>query len=258
MEPAEPVDTLTSYKVITRSLSTTLSRTAATPAVARETAYYKENIAKATTIDAFVNDRRLLNYALKAWGLEDMSYAKGMIKKVLEGGVDDPRSLANTLQSGRFKEFAKTFNYKTWETATPVLEGVKTKTVDNYVRQTLEQTTGETNAGVQLALYFERKAPNITSTYSILADRNLLKVVQTALGIPASMSASNIDSQVAMIEQKLDVADFKDPEKLGKFLARFAATYDAANSTATAPNVILGGGGFGLNANLLLSIQKTR
>lgn len=252
------MDTLTSYKVITRSLSTSLKNTAATPAVARETAYYKENIVKATTIEDFVNDRRLLNYALKAWGLEDMSYAKGLIKKVLEGGIDNPRSLANTLQSGRFKEFATTFNYKTWQTATPVLEGVKTKTVENYVRQSLEQTTAESSPGARLALYFERKAPNIKNAYSILADATLLKVVQTALGIPASMSASNIDSQAAMISQKLDVADLQEPAKLGRFLERFAASYDAANSQVSAPNILLGSGTMGLNANLLMSIQKTR
>ena len=38
--------------------------------------YYRENIGKVETVDEFVDDSRLLNFALKAYGLEDMSYAK--------------------------------------------------------------------------------------------------------------------------------------------------------------------------------------
>lgn len=252
------MDTLTSLTTVTRSLSKSLSRTATTPTVARETAYYQAKIAKVTTVADFVKDERLLTYAMKAFGLGDMTYAKGLVKKVLEGGIDSKTSLANTLSGGRYKEFAAAFNFKANGAATTSMAAAKTTTVDNYVRQALEDTSSETNPAVGLALYFERKAPNITSAYSILGDKSLLKVVQTIFDIPASSSAQPIESQYALINQKLNVADLKDPTKLSRLMQRFAVSYDATNSSASAPNILLGGNSVGLNSDLLMSIQKLR
>ncbi|MGO7932298.1 DUF1217 domain-containing protein, partial [Rhizobium ruizarguesonis] len=46
-----------------------------------------------------------------------------------------------------------------------------------YVQQTMETQEGESNDGVRLALYFSRKAPRITSIYSILGDKALYQVI---------------------------------------------------------------------------------
>lgn len=252
------MDTLTNLNIVTRSLPSSLSRTAATPSVARETAYYQANIGKITSAADFVKDDRLRNYAMTAFGLGDMTYAKGMIQKVLEGGLDTKTSLANTLSGGRYKEFAAAFNFKANGKTTTSLAAATTTTVTNYVRQSLEDTTSQSSPAVGLALYFQRKAPSIKDAYQILGDKQLLNVVQTIFDIPASSSAQPIEAQYAMINQKLNVADLQDPAKLTRLLQRYAVSYDAANSTATVPNIILGGGSVGLNSDLLLSIQKIR
>ncbi|TGP13048.1 DUF1217 domain-containing protein, partial [Mesorhizobium sp. M2D.F.Ca.ET.233.01.1.1] len=101
--------------------------------------------------------------------------------------------------------------------------------VDKYMRQTLEENAGETNQGVRLALYFQRKAPEITNWYDVLADTALSSVVRTALGLPASIASADIDKQAQMFEQKLDIADFKDPDKLNKFLTRFTSLWEINN-----------------------------
>ena len=88
-------------------------------------------------------------------------------------------------------------------------------------------------------------APTITSAYSILADKALLQVTQTALGLPTSMSNADIDVQANMITKKLKISDLQDSDKLNKFLARFSALYDVNNSDITQTNpaiAILGGG----------------
>ena len=43
------------------------------------------------------------------------------------------------------------------------------------------------------------------------------------------MSQADIEVQAAIITKRLDLADFKDPAKLEKFLTRFAAIYDLNN-----------------------------
>ena len=81
--------TFTDYRLIARDMPTSLQRVSKQTTVARETEYYLENIGKADTIEDFLKDDRLFNYAMKAHGLEEMSYAKGLMRKVLEGGTDD-------------------------------------------------------------------------------------------------------------------------------------------------------------------------
>ncbi len=92
------------------------------------------------------------------------------------------------------------------------------------MRQTLEQEAGEDNSGVRLALYFERMATQITSAYGLLADDALAQVTRTLLQMPDEVAAADIDKQAAMISDAIDIADFKDPQKLGKMLDRFTAS----------------------------------
>ena len=137
------------------------------------------------------------------------------------------------------------------------------QTQDLFIRQTMEQQAGEQNPGVRLALYFQRKAGTIKSAYSILADKALLEVVMTGLGLPDAVAQSDVDKLAQMIEKRINVADFKDPAKLEKFLARFSALYDIANPQQTAqsiPSILLGGGDTGavFGQDLLTSIQSIR
>lgn len=66
-----------------------------------------------------------------------------------------------------------------------------------------------------------------------------------------------------MISAKLDVADLKDPEKLDKFLQRFATMYDAVNGqvAVSAPVLTLfgnSGQSAGMGVDLLMSLQKIK
>ena len=100
------------------------------------------------------------------------------------------------------------------------------------IRQTLEEDAGQQNEGVRLALYFSRKAGDISNFYQVLADPALSKVVRTALSLPESFASADIDKQVQLFESKLDVEDFKDPQKLEKFLTRFTSLWEISNPSA--------------------------
>ncbi|MGY2050569.1 DUF1217 domain-containing protein [Methylobacterium sp. JK268] len=103
--------TFTSYQIIARNLPASLQRTAAEPEVARDTAYYQANIGKVKSIDDLFNDQQLYSYAMKAYGLEDMTYAKAFMRQVVEGGADDPSSFANRLADPRYVAFARAFDF---------------------------------------------------------------------------------------------------------------------------------------------------
>lgn len=251
----------TGYKLIATDLARSLAATAKKPDVARETAYYLANIGKVTSIDDFLADDRLFSYAMKAFGLGEMTYAKAFMRKVLSEGVDNRNSFANKLVDPRYREFAETFNFARYGAITTSFQRTQQGTVDNYIRQTLEEDAGRQNEGIRLALYFQRKAPELSSVYGILADRALLTIVQTALGLSPSTSAADIDRQAEMIEKRLDVADFKDPVKLQKFIDRFISLWEWANPSAR-PNtaaIIIGQPiEFGIRPDLLATLQSLK
>lgn len=247
------------YKVLAKDLPRALSAMATKPDVARETKYYLERIQSVSSIDEFLADTRLFNYALAAFGLTGMSYAKGFFRKLLTEGVDSPHTFANRLVDRRYREFAETFNFARYGSITTTFTRAQQGVVDKYLRQRLEEQMGAQNEGIRLALYFERRASNINTPYDILADRALLEVVQTVLGIPFETVMSPIDRQADAIKRKLNFDDLKDPVKLQKFIHRFLALWDATkspvadNTPALLPYQPVE---FGLRPDLLASLQS--
>lgn len=227
------VNTFTSYSMISADLTKSIERIKSQPMVERETEYYLENIAKVKSIDDLVSDTRLFRYAMKAHGLEDMAYAKAFMVKALEGGLDDKDSFANKLSDKRYAEFVETFNFARHGEATTAFTRAQQGTVDKYLRQTLEEDAGASNEGVRLALNFARNAADITNAYDILANTAYSKVVRTVLGLPDSFATADIDKQAALIEKRIDLEDFKDPEALDKFLSRFTTMWELENPTST-------------------------
>jgi hypothetical protein len=253
--------TAATYSMVSRNLTRELTTTASAPVVSREKDYYLSKIRDIKSIDDFMSDSRIYNFALKAFGLEDMSYAKAFVRKILEGGVTDSASLANKLTDTRYKDFATTFDFAGRGTATTSYSSTQQGTVDKYIRQTLEQNQGNANEGVRLALYFQRKASTITNQYSILADPALLKVALTTLNLPTSLSVLPIEKQAEIIGSKLDIKDLQDPEKLNKFLTRFTYMYDINNNTAATTNpalLLIGSPTSKISTNLLASLQSFR
>lgn len=90
------VSTYFSYSYITRNLKQSLTRVEQQQDVAREAAYYKAHIGKVKSVDDFMKDYRLYHYATKAYGLEDMAYAKAFMKKVLESDLSDATALSTS------------------------------------------------------------------------------------------------------------------------------------------------------------------
>jgi hypothetical protein len=250
------------FRTITENMDRSLKTTAERPQVARETKYYLEKIGKVKSIDDFLGDDRIYKYAMKAAGLSDMSYAKAFMRKVLTEGIDDPKSFANSLADKRYQKFVETFNFARYNTATTSFDRTQQGTVDNYVRQTLEEDAGAQNEGTRLALYFERMAPNVGSTMGLLADKALLQVVHTAFQIPELTALMDIDKQVEMIEKRFKVEDLKDPEKVQKLLQRFTSLWELKNSSAagtpSGAAVILGQQNMGVSGDVLSAIQNLK
>ena len=256
------LNTYTSYKLISKDIVKSIERVEQQPTVERDTKYYLENIKNVKSIDDLMKDERLYRYAMKAHGLEDMSYAKAFMKKALKEGIQDTDSFANKLSDKRYFEFVNTFNFELLGEATTSFARAQQGTVDKYLRQTLEQDAGKQNEGVRLALYFERKASSLANFYQVLADPALAQVVRTSLGLPDSFASADIDKQVQLFESRIELDDLKKPEGLSKFLTRFTSLWEISNPTQTPqtqlsilfsqPTTI------GISTDLLMTMQSLR
>lgn len=204
------------------------------PILKQQTDYYLTNIVKVKSVKDLVADDTLFGYAMTAHGLADKIGDKDLMIEMLEGGIDDPDSPANKTKDTRFAQFVAAFNFVRHGEAATTYNLAQRPTIDKFMRQTLEEDAGTQNEGVRLALYFERNASKIKDAYSVLADTALAKVVRTALGFPDSLASADIDRQAKMIADRIDFADFKDPEALAKFMTRFTAMWEVNNSSSTA------------------------
>ncbi len=231
-----------------------------------ETEYYRRTIATITSVDELVRDRRLKAYLVKAYGIEGDT-SNTTLRKVLTSDLFDQDSFVNQSGNEAYKELAIDFNFgsdgKVLRSDVGAVQDRSelAATFQLYLRQTVEEDAGEENQGVRLALYFERKAEGIDSPYDILADEALLKVVQTTLSLPATMSLLDLDRQAELIEDRLDLKDLQDPRKLAAFLIDFAAKWDIENQsgTASASGIAIGQPlAYGVNLDLLSSIQNLK
>ncbi len=214
-----------------------------------ESKHVWEVISTAPSIDMLVADKRTVAYIGTAFGDPKIDATK--LRAILTSDLDDPRSTANTL-GPKFHDMAASFQFTPAGMIARELNVTAQSRTDielatqSYLQNSMEADAGRDNVGVKLALYFARKASELTSAYDFLADKALLKFVQTALQLPASGGA-NVDVLAKSIEKRLDLADLKDPAKVNKLVARFAALYDMQNGVNSQSLVLqlFGGGNAG-------------
>lgn len=257
--------TLVSLELITRDMDASIARLESRADIQREVDYYRETIGSITTAEQFVADTRLFNFAMRAHGLEDMAYAKAFMLKVLKEGHDDSEAFANTLTDPRYREFAETFDFARHGESATVFTKAQQGVIDRFLVQSLESEAGESDQGVRLALYFQRKAPQIESYFDILGDKALAEVVRTALGIPAETAVIDIDKQAAMIADRLPLSDLKDPAKLDKLVERFATLWQIENGSAqgalpanSPARLLAPTSSVGISADLMLQIAQIK
>ncbi|MGD9913114.1 MAG: DUF1217 domain-containing protein [Rhizobiaceae bacterium] len=227
-----------------------------------ENAYYQANIGKVESIDDLMANKRLLDYALFAYGLDPAAQKPETVRQMLEGGVKDANSPANKLTNKNFAAFVTAFNFAENGETTTTLATALQPAIDKFTRQTLEINAGGESEGLRLALYFERKAPTIASFYSVLADPALAKVVRTILSLPDSFASADIDKQVQYFESKIKLDELTDPDKLSKLMTRFTNMWDINQQTSSQSNaatvLFAQPAEIGISTDLLFTMQRMR
>ncbi|WP_062217389.1 DUF1217 domain-containing protein [Aureimonas sp. D3] len=221
-----------------------------------DTKAYLAAVGSAVSLNDLLTDKKTIQYALTAFGVKNKDLSKDELKKILTSDLGDLKSYANTQTDKAIAKFAAAFNFETDGSVRNSETGGQSAkdrlaTDKLYLLQKMEEQAGDTSEGTRLALYFLRKAPGLTSSYGILADKALYSVVRTALGLPEGMVNMNVDQQASMLDKKLNVKDFADEKKLDKFVARFAGMYDTQNADSSPSPILQLFGGSSGGSNIL-------
>ncbi|WP_170336882.1 DUF1217 domain-containing protein [Ruegeria arenilitoris] len=237
-QPVVPAGGVAGWRFMQRTYDTQLQTFSASPANDRETKYFLENISNVKSAEDLVSDRRLLQVALGAFGLEGDINNRYFVQKILSDGTRSDDALANRLSDKRYREFADAFGLGPGDVRkTGLITNMEVVAQNNLISQ-FEISVGETDETMRMALYAQHKLSDLASQsgsetrkwYDLMGLPPLRKMMETALGLPAAFSQMDIDKQLGVFRDKLsdltgsaELSQFSDPDAVRKLTDTFLA-----------------------------------
>ncbi|MDP2062212.1 MAG: DUF1217 domain-containing protein [Phaeovulum sp.] len=268
--PVIPFSGYAGWKFLGRTMQMQKAAFAASATLKRDEAHFREKIGGIRTAEDLVSDRRLLKVALGAFGLDSDIDNRFFIRKVLEEGTLDTSDLANRLSNKSYAEFSRAFGFGDYSTPRTVLSDFPDEILAAYGQRQFEAAVGETDNNMRLVLNAERELPKLaakassetTKWLTVIGSKPLAEVVRTALGFPASFSATNVDAQVSSLRRKAsamfgssDPKLFADPANMDKLVKMYLLRAQTAAGLGTTKSAALQLLQSGANAQRALSMR---
>ncbi len=163
----------------------------------RDADYFSAKIATVESAEDLVKDRRLLNVALGAFGLQDDINNRYFIRKILEEGTTNDDSLANRFADPKYADFSKSFGFGPSETRKTTEADFPAKIVELFQTNSFEVSAGEQDPTMRIALYATREVADLaesegsidTKWFTIMGDPPLRSVFERALVCPKHCSS---------------------------------------------------------------------
>ena len=234
--PLLPIGGVAGWSLLQRIEEQQRQTFAKSPEITRATTHFEVAINTAVTAEDLVNDRRLLQVALGAFGLEDELDKRAFIQKVLESDPLDSKSFANRLVDPRYGEMANAFGYGSVLGPRVADVGFAGEITSAYKERQFEVAVGDADSDLRLALNARRELAKHAATaeasgrdgsawFEALGDRPLRSVIEKAYGLPTAFGQIDLD-------QQRDTLRTSDPENvetmIRRFLARSAAEQGAS------------------------------
>lgn len=235
--PAAPLGGYLGFRLLDRTGERQRVAFEKAPDIQRDIAYFRTRIREVESAAAFVADRRLLQVALGAFGLDTEISKRAIIRRVLEEAPDRAESFAARLNDPRWRAFARTFNFSATPPRLPAAAFDQSVTT-RYVELSFERALGEDHPDIRLALNFRREIASIAAGagvdrsgwFQVLSQPPLRRVVEAAFGLPASLAQLDVDRQRQILEAKAQAlfgasspAAFRDPKNVDTAIRRFFA-----------------------------------
>lgn len=261
-QPVIPLTGLAGWSFLGRTLERQQALHADSAPQRRATDHFRANIANATSAEALVNDRRLLQVALGAFGLENDIDARAFIRKVLDEGTTREGALSSRLADKRYARLAETFGYGDLGPRVDEPDFAES-IIARYDARQFEVAVGAQNNDLRLALNLDSALSDLLADtqgdrarwFALMGNPPLRNLFETALGLPSSLGRLDIDRQLSVFMDKAKVtfgsdnlADFAQDELREGLTRRFlirsqAAAFSGFQSSASIAMALLSGAG---------------
>lgn len=228
--------------------------------IRRSRDYFVENAMTAEGAEDFVSDYRLLNVALKAFGLEADVNNRIFIRKVIEADAEDKSSLVNRLSDKRYFAFNQAISQLNSGDAAKEKSGLQ-EIVDLYHARSFERNLGQRYPELEIALNAQRELAQVagkpstdnTKWYGIISSKPLRKLFEGAFGFGNTLASLPVERQVQESQKRLrrltgrsDVAQFSDKSHVDAVIRQYllrsgASTETGANRFSAALMLLRGG-----------------
>ena len=121
-----------------------------------ESEYFAEEIGKVTSSDDLLNDRRLLQVAVKAFGLEEEINYRALLQRALNEGTSSKDALANTMNDERYVEFSNAFGFGPGQSPMTSDSKAMEAVVNKFQSASFEEAVGEVDETMRTALFAKR------------------------------------------------------------------------------------------------------
>jgi hypothetical protein len=251
--PAVPLAGYAGWAMLKRTSAVQKAAFASQTAVQRDEAHFRAAIAKVTSAEDLVKDRRLLSVALGAFGLEADIDNRFFIRKVLEDGTLKEGALSLKLTDRRYRDLASAFGFGDFGTARIRMSDFPDRIVAAWKERGFEAAVGRVDDSLRLAMNAEREIRRVALSeqsddgrwFTLMGQRPLRQVLETAFGLPSSFGTLDIDTQKDMFRQKAvaafgsdRVSQFADPGRMDALIKRFLLRSQVAEVNAMAPSAV--------------------
>ena len=245
--PIIPFGGYSGWAFLKRTQATQRAAMDLTPKAKSDEDYFRKSIGKVNSAEELVADRRLLQVALGAFGLEGDINNKYFIKKVLADGILSDGALSSRLANKQYEKLSAAFGFGDFSTPRNKLSDFADKTLALFKERQFEAAVGDQNADYRIALNAERELPALarkassedTLWYTVLGNIPLRRVFEGALGLPKSFGSIDLNQQLTTMKSRLEartgsnsLRQFSDPEKVESIIRRFLVQSDLTNSSA--------------------------
>lgn len=242
-QPVIPLSGYAGWRFLERTMDTQKASFVESTVIKRATEYFRDEISSIRTAEDLVGNRRLLQVALGAFGLDEDINSKAFIQKILEDGTLSNDALANRLTDKRYRQFAKAFGFGDLGPRTS-LSSFANEIVGRYEARQFELAVGEQNGDMRLALslasglkdIFDQNLSEDAQWFSMMGNPPLRKTFETALGLPSSFGQVDIDRQLETFRERSratfgidSFSDFGDPEVQETLIRLFLVRSQADN-----------------------------
>lgn len=247
-QPVVPTGGLVGWRFLQRTYDAQFETYSASAVRQRESEYFLENIGKVRSVEDLVSDRRLLQVALGAFGLQQDLDNRFFIQKVLSDGTRADDALANRLADSRYRDFADAFGFGPGELRQNGSPDAMKKIAEASLVAGFEIAVGDVDDTMRIALFTQHALAEIASQdgsenrkwFDLMGSPPLRNMMETALGLPATFAQLDIDKQLEVFQDRLhrltgssDLSQFSNADAIEKLTDTYLARSQIAQIQAT-------------------------